>query len=283
MPLELSPEFRISVNGYIIFKRQEPARSHWCFTAGERTQIAEGTMTRLAHDDGRGVEKPEIRKAYKFGGEAVSFTSEEITSIKNFGDPIIRIIGFKPLDRLPIWANVRGSIFLHPSEEGVVGSTRTFSALYQSLKRKNRMAVCWHIPRKNAAPTICALIPGEERRARDGEHEGEQTIPPGLWMIRLPFADDIRKLPEKSKHIRAPNPLIDKMREIIQQLQLPKAQYDPFKYPNPALQWHYRVLQAMALDEDVPEKAVDATTPKYRQIDKVSLFHADQMVRTDKS
>ncbi len=37
-----------------------------------------------------------------------------------------------------------------------------------------------------------------------------------------------------------------------------------------ALQWHYRILQAMALDEDIPEKPDDKTTPKYRQIDKVA-------------
>lgn len=36
-----------------------------------------------------------------------------------------------------------------------------------------------------------------------------------------------------------------------------------------ALQWHYRILQAMALEEDIPEKPDDKTIPKYRQIDKV--------------
>jgi hypothetical protein len=37
-----------------------------------------------------------------------------------------------------------------------------------------------------------------------------------------------------------------------------------------ALQWHYRILQALALDEDLPDKPEDKTIPKYRQIDKVS-------------
>lgn len=36
-----------------------------------------------------------------------------------------------------------------------------------------------------------------------------------------------------------------------------------------ALQWHYRILQAMALEEDIPEIPDDKTIPKYRQIDKV--------------
>lgn len=37
-----------------------------------------------------------------------------------------------------------------------------------------------------------------------------------------------------------------------------------------ALQWHYRILQALALDEDHPGDPEDKTVPKYRQIDKVS-------------
>ena len=40
-----------------------------------------------------------------------------------------------------------------------------------------------------------------------------------------------------------------------------------------ALQWHYRILQALALDEDLPEQPEDKTIPKYRQIHKVSLCY----------
>lgn len=58
------------------------------------------------------------------------------------------------------------------------------------------------------------------------------------------------------------------MRPIIQQLNLPKAIYDPSRYPNPSLQWHYQILQALALDEEVPSVVEDKTVPKYRQIDK---------------
>lgn len=39
-----------------------------------------------------------------------------------------------------------------------------------------------------------------------------------------------------------------------------------------ALQWHYRILQALALDEDHPGTPDDKTKPRYRQIDKVSPF-----------
>src|SRR5271167_3675121 len=44
--------------------------------------------------------------------------------------------------------------------------------------------------------------------------------------------------------------------------------FDPAKYPNPSLQWHYRILQAIALDEELPEKPEDKTLPKYSTIHK---------------
>lgn len=194
----------------------------------------------------------------------MSFSKEEMSAIRHFGDPVIRIVGFKPLDMLPVWASIRPPIFMYPSEADYIGSTRVFSALQQKLLKDQKMGVAWFIPRRNAAPTIAAIIPGSEKYSDDGDQEA----PPGLWIIPLPFADDIRQNPETTL-VRSPDSLVDLMRTVIQQLQLPKAIYDPKRYPNPSLQWHYRVLQALALEEDFPDKPEDKTIPKYRQIDKV--------------
>ena len=57
------------------------------------------------------------------------------------------------------------------------------------------------------------------------------------------------------------------MRAVIKQLHMPKG-YKPEKFSNPALQWHYRILQAIALDEEQPDKPEDHTRPKYRLIRK---------------
>lgn len=126
-----------------------------------------------------------------------------------------------------------------------------------------KIGLVWFIPRKNATPVLAAMLPGEEKL----DDNGVQFLPPGLWILPLPFADDIRQNPETNLMV-APEPLIDHMRTVVQQLQLPKAQYDPRKYPNPSLQWHYRILQALALDEELPEQPEDKTIPRYKQIDK---------------
>jgi len=265
MPFELGPGLKISVKGYILIKRQTPKRTSYVYLPpdSEKAQIAKGVTQLIADDTARTVEKTEIRSAYEFGGESISFTDEEMAKIKNFGDPVIRIIGFKPLSMLPIWAQVKQNYFIYPSEEDYVGSTRVFSALHQKLLRDQKMGLAWFIARRNASPALVALIPGREQRSESGE----QVQPPGLWIKHLPFADDIREPPE-TEIVKAPDAVVDAMRVIVQQLQLPKAVYDPHKYPNPSLQWFYRILQALALEEDLPEKAEDKTLPKWKQVHK---------------
>ena len=228
LPFEIGPDFKISVKGYILFKRQEPARSCYIWLNGEKAQIAKGISTQTGGEDSRPIEKAEVKKAFKFGGEHVLFTKEETAALRNFGDPVIRIIGFKPIAMLPIWASLKPATFIYPSEEDYVGSTRVFSALHRKLLRDEKMGVAWFIARKNAAPVIAAILPGAERL---GEQE-EQVIPPGMWIIPIPYADDIRQNPETTL-VRSPDSLVDMMRTIIGQLQLPKARYAPEKYSNP--------------------------------------------------
>lgn len=233
LPFEIGPGLKISVKGYIIFKRQEPKRSCYVWLNGEKAQIATGVTAQVADDTSRSVEKVEIKKAFKFGGEQITFTEEEVLELRHFGDPGIRIIGFKPLSMLPMWANLRPSTFIYPSEDDYIGSTRVFAALHKKLLKDQIMGLAWYIARKNATPQIAAIIPGAEKL----DQFRAQVIPPGLWITPLPFADDIRQNPETTL-IRAPESLVDRMREVIQQLQLPRAVYDPTKYPNPGKSHH---------------------------------------------
>jgi ATP-dependent DNA helicase 2 subunit 1 len=56
------------------------------------------------------------------------------------------------------------------------------------------------------------------------------------------------------------------MGEIVRAVMLKS--FNPTKYPNPALQWHYRILQAIALEEELPEQPEDKTLPKYNTLHK---------------
>ncbi|KAK6521063.1 ATP-dependent DNA helicase II subunit 1 [Arthrobotrys conoides] len=259
LKMEIGPGFFIGIKGYLLYKRAAPSRSHYIHEQGEKLQIVKGTTTRMVEETAQEVTPDQIRKAYKFGGETISFSDEEIKKIRNFGDPVLRILGFKPQSELQFWHNMRSSTFIYPSEEDYTGSTRTFAALRNKLLKDKLMGIAWFIARRNAAPVITAILPSVE--------------PQGMFLIPLPFVDDIRQNPEVP-HIVAPNHLIDRMQDVIRQLHMPKG-YIPEKYPNPALQKHYKVLEAIALEEELPEEFEDKTEPKYKNIEK----HAGQFIQ----
>lgn len=266
--LELGPGLTIGVKGYLPIKKQDKERSFYIYTGGEKVQVVSGTTTILAEATAKVVEKSELRKAYKFGGEQVVFTQEEMKQMRHFGDPAIRIIGFKSASSIKFDHNVRPANFIYPDEKDYVGSIRTFTALHTKLVNSKKVGLCWCITRRNAAPALCALWPSVEEVV-----DGRQTNPAGFFLIQLPFADDIRVTPD-TNIVRAPVELIDRMRAVVKQLHMPHG-YNPEKYENPALQWHYRILQAIALDEDLPQQPEDKTVPKYKLIEK----HASMMVQ----
>ncbi|TVY58537.1 ATP-dependent DNA helicase II subunit, partial [Lachnellula suecica] len=214
MPFEIGPNFHISIKGYNLLQKQEPARSCYVWQGGETNQLAEGKSMRLNDDNGHKVDKTEIKKAYKFGGTQILFTPEEQKEIRKFGDPVLRIIGFKPQSMLPFWASVKKSTFIYPSEEHVIGSTRVFSALWQKLLKDKIMGVAWYVARANASPLLVAILPSEEKLS---DTTGVQLAPAGLWLYPLPFADDIRSAPEQPAALDTPVDLIDAMRTIVRQ------------------------------------------------------------------
>jgi ATP-dependent DNA helicase 2 subunit 1 len=200
------------------------------------------------------------------------FSADELKQIRNFGEPILRILGFKPVSTLRFWENLRPSYFIYPSDATVTGSTRTFASLHKKLLQDQLMGLAWLIPRRNQAPVFTAIVPQEE----EFDDKGAQTTPPGMHCIVLPFLDDIRANPvdetlsgnffSGSLLTKASEDLIDKMGEIVRSVTLKS--YNPTKYPNPSLQWHYRILQAIALEEELPEQPEDKTLPKYKSIHK---------------
>lgn len=269
--LELAPGLEIGIKGYAMYKRQEKSRSHYVYMGGEAPQIVKGETTLMAADTARAItEKADIKKAYKFGGEVVLFTPDELKEIRNFGPPGLRVIGFKPASALRFMDNVRPATFIYPSEAEFVGSTRVFAALHKKLQDSDKIGIGWFISRRNATPSLVALYPTPAPSPSPDAQKKDPTHPPeGIFLIPLPFANDIRQNPETTL-VRAPDPLIDAMRAIVKQLHMPKG-YQPAKFANPALQWHYRILQAIALDEEVPEplgRDADPTRPRYRLIRK---------------
>jgi ATP-dependent DNA helicase 2 subunit 1 len=220
VPLDIGPGMKISVKGYVLYKHQQPARSCYVYVDGEVPLIAKGSRAMYTPDATTTLQKADIRKAYTFGGEKISFSDDEARKLRDFGEPVIRLIGFKPQSRLPLWANIKNSTFLYPSEEDYVGSTRVYSALYQKMAKDRLFGLCWFIARRNAVPVMAALLPTLSSDNDVGSNPAALSAtgaPQGLHLVPLPFADDVRQNPPVTHDVplRAPDNLVDSMRPII--------------------------------------------------------------------
>lgn len=214
LAFEIGKGLQISVKGYNLLQRQASARSCYIWMDAETPQIAVGVTKKYEEKNLHEVDKVEIKKAYTFGGAKVMFSPEEQKQLKDFGSPILRIIGFKPRSMLRIQDSVKKSTFIYPSEEGFVGSTRVFSALWKKLLQDKIMGVAWYVARANASPLLVAILPSEERF----DESLKQVVPAGLWLYPIPFADDVREQPEVLAPLRASNDLTEIMRRVVQQV-----------------------------------------------------------------
>ncbi|KAK9357865.1 SPOC like C-terminal domain-containing protein [Lipomyces starkeyi] len=210
VPLEIVPgKLSIGVKGYVLFKRQDIQRSHYVYEQeGEKAVIARShtqytytdTTTALdmramkAEPETEEIDKNEAKRGFKFGGEVLPFAPEEIQSLRNIGEAGIRIIGFKPIHLFDPSYNMRPSYFIYPSEEDYVGSIRTFAALHSSLLDENKYALAWVKATNRSSPFLAALVACPEIIERENGRD-EQKQSPGIFVIKQPFADDIRVFP----------------------------------------------------------------------------------------
>ncbi|CCJ29852.1 unnamed protein product [Pneumocystis jirovecii] len=198
--------------------------------------------------------------AYDFGGEKILFSKKQIDSLHFYGDPVIRILGFKPLDQLHFWENILPSYFLYPIDNKNHSSSKIFISLAHVLYKHDKIAVAWFHPYKNSNPRICVLVSNfdiNEKQKRGYE------LPQGIFAIILPFSDDIRLNPQQTS-VKAPDVLIDKMCDIIEHLIVNT--YNPLEYKSPGIQWIYKKLQSIILEEDSCISIEDNTIPNYHLI-----------------
>lgn len=122
-------------------------------------------------------------------------------------------------------------------------------------------AVCRYVRAKNAAPRLVALLPQPEELDQDGQ----QVTSPGFHLLPLPFADDLRRLhltesnplkenpTKKSERVGLAIQLLNKLRLHVSEGSI----FDCHDISNPAIQQHYRALEAMALGHKEPTSVVD--------------------------
>lgn len=94
----------------------------------------------------------ELRKYQDIGGRKIYFTPEELAITKSMIAPSMKLLGFKPLDQLPVRWYVKSARFLYPNEGEIKGSSRLFRALWERCIQKRKYALCVFAQVRKVAP-----------------------------------------------------------------------------------------------------------------------------------
>eukprot|EP01012_Entosiphon_sulcatum_P028877 TRINITY_DN3503_c0_g1_i1.p1 TRINITY_DN3503_c0_g1~~TRINITY_DN3503_c0_g1_i1.p1 ORF type:complete len:719 (-),score=114.09 TRINITY_DN3503_c0_g1_i1:1235-3367(-) len=208
----------------------------------------------LCAETGAELGEEDLEYYVEYGGTRVTFDREEVRKIKTqFGGPGLKLLGFKDARRLKVYHNDTHSSFIYPNEKAIKGSAKLFWALHIKMRELGKIAIGMLIPRNNAQPRFVALLP----QAEVLDPSGGQVEPPGMVVIDLPFADDLREL-NLDTVTPASDPQIQAAKKVISRLTI---EYDPNEFENPALQRHYSALQALALEHPTVEEKEDLTEP----------------------
>lgn len=257
----------LELNTYALIRPTVPGTITWLDSVTNVPLQSERSF--LCADTGALIQEPAKRfQSYK--NEDIKFSVEELSEIKRVSTGHLRLLGFKPLSCLKDYHNLKPSTFLFPSDEEVVGSTCIFIALHRSMLRLNRYAVAFY--GSSTHPQLVALVAQDEIVTASGQVE-----PPGLHMIYLPYSDDIRHIEEihsdeNNETSRANDDQIKKATALMRRIDL--KDFSVCQFSNPALQRHYAVLQALALDEDEMPEVKDETVPDEEGMARTGVVNA---------
>lgn len=244
----------IELNTYALIRPTNPGAITWLDSVSNRPLKTERSF--ICSDTGALLQEPPKRyQSYK--NENITFSADELSEIKRLSTGHLHLLGFKPLSCLKDYHNLRPSTFVFPSDEEVIGSTCIFIALHRSMLRLKRFALAFY--GSSSHPQLVALIAQDEIVSHGGQIE-----PPGMHMIYLPYCEDIRHVEElysdsSGATRKATDDQIKKATALMKRIDL--KDFSVCQFSNPALQRHYAVLQALALEElDMPEMK-DETLP----------------------
>lgn len=258
-------EMDISVNLYNLIQKAKKSSSI-TLNAETNTRLYPETKY-ICEDTSKDLMPNEIGKYFEYGTNKVSFSPEEILNIKRIIPVGIQILGFKSINRLKPYHSVGSSGFIYPNDFKIKNSSVAFSALYKKMIEKKVFALSRIKKRENGTYILAALLPQKEIIGDETQIE-----PPGLHVITLPFADNIRSFdfPERDPQITENQ--ISMFQKIVKSIRI---DYSSSIFENPSIQKHFASLQALALEHRELDPVVDYIEPDYEGMKKYKTLIDD--------
>uniref|UniRef100_A0A7S1X7R0 SAP domain-containing protein n=1 Tax=Tetraselmis chuii TaxID=63592 RepID=A0A7S1X7R0_9CHLO len=237
----------------MVAKHSKPSAHH----LEARTNEAVVAESALVCQD-TGMQLQSVAKKYlPVRGEKIVMDFAEFQASKNAatgaGGAGLLLLGFNSREAIKDYHQLRSAYFVYPHEKAIPGSKATFIALHAKMIAMKKVAIVRYQRAESSDPCLAALLPQWEELMEDEEGQTVQLRPPGLHLVTLPFADEIRHAEDHAQFaavvVKADAPAVSCAESVIEELSIPDPEFSSTTIQNPALQHYYTVLHALALEE----------------------------------
>lgn len=201
----------------------------------------------------------DLNKYCNVSNQNIILKHEHISMLKyNIMEPgTIKLLGFTKKENNLIAYHFKTSIFMQPNNKEVEGSSIFFNSLLENCLKMNKIIICLLKIRDGGRCHLVALEP----QAEIIDDYGTQEYPCGFHIVYLPFSESIRSIkPEQHNNdVQISDEQVNIGKMICQKMSI---DYYPKLIKNPKLNFHWAMLEAMALELEAPKNLSDETLPQ---------------------
>ena len=184
-PFHITGNSKIYMNVYSNLKKAIKGRIYNIDTKSNKILKSVTNMKCKDTGDDLYIYPEQIGNYLLYGNKKVIFSKEEMKKIKVMEEPGMTLLGFKSIDSIKPYYNIRESYFIYPNESYSNGAGKLINALIKQMANKKKCVIVKFIAGEESLVRFCALLPQLERYDED-----YFQTPPGLNMV--PWADDLR-------------------------------------------------------------------------------------------
>uniref|UniRef100_A0A914C2R6 Ku domain-containing protein n=1 Tax=Acrobeloides nanus TaxID=290746 RepID=A0A914C2R6_9BILA len=285
IPLRLGNGLELSVGVFYLVAEQK--KSAPIMLDAETNELVQCFTTYTKDEKVKGEVDQEDEELYEgdfffaktVGDVKVKMDREEYENLRRIDTPGMVIIGFKPMSCLKISHRMGPSQYVFPQDDRIERSSKLYKALFKKCLERDLFILVRYTLKTNTTPKLAALVPQRGEQTEDSE-AGEGVSYEGFHLVTLPFSEDKRDLsermtpPTEEGWPEASTVQVDAAKAFIKKL---RTNYNPYQYFNPALQKHYRYVEALALGHDTEEvdKVGDQIKPYFTDDTQAERVHKE--------
>lgn len=187
------------------------------------------------------VNNNERVKAFRYGSTLVTINQFDIEGLKMRLPVSLTVLGYTPRESIPRSTCIGPTYSINP-EQASLRSCTAFSALAQSLRDLNQVALCRFVKRKDTDPILGIMFPSTDLAQIT-------TNPACLFFLKMPFADDVRKVVMPSLPIRdISQNQSDSTDKLIDSLMLSPHKISYHHIPNPCIRGIHKTKMNRAIN-----------------------------------